>query len=780
MANKGVFVLYLCAGFVMSINAATQPNTVIDYPGTYPGTALATLSSSTFELSNDILYMSWNFSGKIFSLAQFTNKMTSTAIALSTVNLFSLTLQNSTVITPGSSSVTLQSGPTLTSLVGDTSARRMSERDNGKQISAVFRYTGASVTFDITWRIILRDGNCNVQQRLVLTPVSGNLSLKYAKMIDVTLSGASTLGVDSGKTIVAGNVFMGMENPMASVSISGTAVGALVEKANDTTAIGDSLVYTASTGIVPSNQMRRGFLYYMERERVHYRRPYLIYVSWFDLVGGGSGGGHSTANCTRVIRSVDTQLVTKRSTPFDAFLWDDNWDNVSASPVWSISTTMFPDSFRTMKNVAAQYSSKLGVWFSPFGGYGSNASTRAASNPTMETSGGQFVFSGTRYNAAVRTMATNMVDSQGVNIFKIDGIGGGLYQAGPSATNRKDYEALLKFAQYMRQRKPDVFLYFTVGTWSSPYWYWFADAIYRDHNDQPYALTGNNRQQLISGRDLAIYTYNVQQNILHPLSELMSHGFVFTVSTSNGSPASTTLTDSATRKETKEDMKWYFASGFALEEMYIAVNVIGTNSFFWDCLARYATWARQNIDILTDSRMIGSPAAGSVYGYASYSPARSIYSVRNPNSAALNYAVNPQTLFVLPGDTTQSYLFTEIDGLTGNFTASRASPYTITVPAYSVYVFQATPVVAVKNSIASMTSKKPITFFINHSNTVIRFSCSFPAQTSLRLTTLTGRTVFQTAFKGSSVQLRKPLPSGVIICEICSSDIRTRGLLMVK
>jgi hypothetical protein len=255
---------------------------------------------------------------------------------------------------------------------------------------------------------------------------------------------------------------------------------------------------------------------------------------------------------------------------------------------------------------------------------------------------------------------------------------------------------------------------------------------------------------------------------------------VFTVSTSNGSPASTTLTDSATRKETKEDMKWYFASGFALEEMYIAVNVIGTNSFFWDILSRYALWARQNIDILTDSRMIGSPAAGSVYGYASHSPAKSIYSVRNPNASALTYAVNPHTLFVLPGDSTQSYLFTEIDGQTSSFTASRAAPYTITVPAYSLYVFEATPVVAVKNSVSGITSKKPITFSINHSNTAIRFSHSFPAQTTLRLTSLTGRTVFQTAFKGSSVQLRKPLPSGVIICEISSLDIRTRGLLMVK
>ena len=139
-------------------------------------------------MQNDILDQKWNFSGTNFSLAQFTDKVTSTNISLSTVNLFSLTLQDNTVITPAN--MTLTSAPTLTTLTGNSSAVRMSERDNGKKVAATFHYSGGSLGFDVNWSAVLRDGNCNVQQKFVITPTAGSFNLKYAKLIDVTLPGA--------------------------------------------------------------------------------------------------------------------------------------------------------------------------------------------------------------------------------------------------------------------------------------------------------------------------------------------------------------------------------------------------------------------------------------------------------------------------------------------------------------------------------------------------------------------------------------------------------------
>ena len=35
-------------------------------------------------------------------------------------------------------------------------------------------------------------------------------------------------------------------------------------------------------GVAPKDQLRRAFLYYLERERAHPYRPYLHYNSWYD------------------------------------------------------------------------------------------------------------------------------------------------------------------------------------------------------------------------------------------------------------------------------------------------------------------------------------------------------------------------------------------------------------------------------------------------------------------------------------------------------------------
>ena len=765
-------------GIVLPISAATLPNSVMDYPGKYPGVALATLSASNFEVQNDILSLQWTVTGKIIDISQFTDKAAGSVIAMKATNLFSLTLQDGTVITPAHAGVTLVTPPTLVSLTGNPTATRMSERDNGKQINAKFRYTGGGIVFDIDWTLLLRDGNCNVQQKFILTPVTGTFNLKFAKLIDVTLPNASVIGVDNGQTVVAGNVFLGIENPMALATVNGNNVGIQVEKASEPISAGSSLSYTQSIGIVPSQQLRRGFLYYVERERIHYRRPYLIYVSWYDLVGGGQGGPHSTTNCSRVINSIGTEMVTNRGGQFDAFLWDDNWDNLNGSPVWSISTAMFPDKFATIKTVAAKYGSKLGVWFSPFGGYG-GTDQRIAANPTMETSGGRFVFSGPNYFGAVKNMSTDMVDNQGVNIFKIDGIGAGLLQTGPNAANRKDYEALLKYGQEMRVRAPEVFLYFTVGTWSSPYWFWFGDAIYRDNEDQPRMLTGNPRQMLISGRDKSIYDYDVKQNILHPISELMSHGFVFSVSTINGTPAATNLSDTTTRKETKDDMRWYFASGFSLQEMYLATSTIGTNTFFWDNLSRYAKWARLNNGILTDAHMIGSPAAGSVYGYASYSATKSIASFRNPNATVLTYAINPQSVFELPAGVSQEYQFKEIDGMTADFSASATKPFTITVQPYSVLVFEATPV-TVHTIFRATTTRSSIQLTLKAAHNAFHFSHSFASPATLKLFSPTGHQIDRVTFKGDVALLSKPLTPGFFLWEVSEAGSLSTGKIRVQ
>jgi len=45
---------------------------------------------------------------------------------------------------------------------------------------------------------------------------------------------------------------------------------------------GETLTQSFVLGVAPAGQMRRAFLYYLERERAHPYRPFLHYNSWYD------------------------------------------------------------------------------------------------------------------------------------------------------------------------------------------------------------------------------------------------------------------------------------------------------------------------------------------------------------------------------------------------------------------------------------------------------------------------------------------------------------------
>ena len=42
-------------------------------------------------------------------------------------------------------------------------------------------------------------------------------------------------------------------------------------------------VQSSAAGAVPAGQLRRGFLYYIERGRAHPYQPFLHYNSWYDI-----------------------------------------------------------------------------------------------------------------------------------------------------------------------------------------------------------------------------------------------------------------------------------------------------------------------------------------------------------------------------------------------------------------------------------------------------------------------------------------------------------------
>ena len=118
-------------------------------------------------------------------------------------------------------------------------------------------------------------------------------------------------------------------------------------------------------GVFPQEQLRRSFLYHLERERASPSRRFTHYNAWYDL-----GFGISDKSLSKVIDAYSEELVKKRGIALDGFVLDDGWDNVGKG-LWQADPGRFPQGFKTLSSqLKAAGGIKPGIWISPCGGYG--------------------------------------------------------------------------------------------------------------------------------------------------------------------------------------------------------------------------------------------------------------------------------------------------------------------------------------------------------------------------------------------------------------------------
>lgn len=182
-----------------------------------------------------------------------------------------------------------------------------------------------------------------------------------------------------------------------------------------------------------------------------------------------------------------------------------------------------------------------------------------------------------------------------------------------------------------------------IGAWLSPFWVLHADSIWRGGSDWGAVKgEGHLRERWITYRDDVIYRRFAQPCPLFPLNSLMMHGII--VTDIYGMPVSDK--DADTRAFANE--VWMgVGCGTGLQEYYINPEMMSGK--WWDILARAIAWVRENAAVLRDVHWVGGePGAGEVYGYASWSPDKSIVVLRNPSSSAQVMPVDWRRLLELP------------------------------------------------------------------------------------------------------------------------------------
>jgi hypothetical protein len=135
-----------------------------------------------------------------------------------------------------------------------------------------------------------------------------------------------------------------------------------------------------------------------------------------------------------------------------------------------------------------------------------------------------------------------------------------------------------------------------------------------------------------------------------------------------------------------------FGSGTQMQEIYVSPSLLTQEE--WDTLAAAAKWARANNDTLVDTHWVGGdPTQLQVYGWAAWSPAKGIVTLRNPASVPQTWSLEASAAFELPAGAPVKYTLSSPKGdqLPAE-TIEAGKPLTITLQPFQVIVLEATPV----------------------------------------------------------------------------------------
>lgn len=573
---------------------------------------------------------------------------------------------------------------------------------------------------------LLEDSNY-VRQVLEIENLGNQpVDITNVTMVDAQVTGRVE-GKDDGSPILLGQdkketAWVGGESPLAKVSVSSGKALVKLPRVHDLLP-GKPWEIATTIGVVPQDQMRRGFSYYIERERCRSRRTFLHFQSWFDLKPTGSARLMINHQEMLAAEKMFFDEMNKRNVAVDSYWVDDGWDYLrdpkqndeSKLNVWDFDPTEFSNGFSEDLKVMETQGAKLSVWMSPFGGYGTSAQRRAQlgnskiqdqNKRPWENSNKVMRLSDPIYFKYFRDKVFYMMD-HGVQGFKFDGIAqGDLYITGAKNELIGDYEKLFELMQDMRGKNKDVWINATVGTWGSPYWFWYADSIYRDGNDAGQTGQGNSQEKYVNYRDQQVYQNMVVENPLVPINSVMNHGVIFSDRTDGQIPNQPhDFSKKSVRTAFSNDLKNFFSMGIGLQELYLrntlfdAKNIGADNAkFAWDEIAKNAKWARQNVDLLTDTHWIGgSPGKGEVYGTAAWhnpgnsaNDARAMISVRNPSNQPKYIAINGASDLQIPGGQATRFKFTERDDKTNSWVIDN-KPYYIKLKPFEVLLFEGRP-----------------------------------------------------------------------------------------
>lgn len=659
-----------------------------------PGVAKITQKSNSYQLANKVLKASFiNTGGKLYF-----NGCSELGLQPDT-ELFKVLLGDGSTV--AASKMKLEDVKIVT-LGEDPSAATASLRYAGKALEARFTYGDLS----ITWRAVLRDGSHYLRTEMDIKAardlsMKGIVAMNYLVAKNSAYTDPEVVGNTRGAILASNHIFAGLETPMGLNSCKDEGNATHIEglwRRNTTLKAGKTWNISSVVGLVAPNQLRRSFLAYSERERAVAWRPYPVYISWYELnidrnnaPAPSYKGNMTVEQCADVVSHWKTHFYDKYQMAPKAFVWDDGWDQYGT---WTFNPN-FPNGFDEPANEAKQMGTGIGAWLGPVGGYGQSGEYRRA----YWRSKGGMQLSNEDYDNFFIRCCTNMIDRYDFRFFKFDGISAQASAIGPDEGTRgeENAEAIISIERAVRQKRPDIFLNTTVGTWASPFWFHFTDAVWRQEGDYGEAGDqGTDRERWITYRDRLVYQNFIQRSPVCPINTLMTHGFILS---RWGAVSKNMDYDGIVR-----EMRCAFACGSGMVELYNDYKLMdeikdnqGNAGALWKDLAECIKWQQEQADVLPDAHWVGgNPWDGkkaNVYGWAAWNGKKSVLTLRNPSASAQSFTTTLREALEIPsyvrGKITLTHAFSqaELQGMPINKPIDIDTPLTLNLPGSSVFIY---------------------------------------------------------------------------------------------
>ena len=491
----------------------------------------------------------------------------------------------------------------------------------GKAITATLKHSPSGMR--VSWSAELRDGSNYISQSYTLASTK-ELTLYGLQFIQGSVSGSRQIGMVPGSPVASDSMFFGVEMPFTANYFdgdsfrSGFPCNLPIKK--DT-----KYDFKTVMGVYPKGQLRRAFSYYLERERATPYHQLLHYNCWYDFAP-------TREAFTQVIKDYYRELTVKRGVVLDSFVMDDGWDDYGAG-LWEYNRKKFPNGFDEVSAEAIKSKSNLGVWISPLGGYG-GANERTAHAKKMGLIESTLDLSQPAYYKWFYEKCLAFMKDHQVNYYKWDKAGRGV---------SPHFMALIQCGRELKKYDPKLFINVTVGTWPSPFWLNHIDCTWRTGTgDVAWMGVGGKREQWLTFRDWGCYSKFVQKAPLYPLNSVMHHGLVVGRHYQAGEMAR-----AGAGVNMKNAARSYFGTGANLLELYLTPEMMTDKA--WDEVAEAAKWAKKNEKILVDTHWVGGdPLKLGVYGWASWSPEKSLITLRNSSDKPSELTINLTDVLEVP------------------------------------------------------------------------------------------------------------------------------------